>query len=68
MTNEAKADYVDLVDVWWKTAEVFEVGAVAAEPARVNWHASVFERILIQCGWSVQEWNDVNASKQGTSQ
>ena len=68
MTNEAKADYVDLVDAWWKTAELFEVTPTTVEAVRTSWHAHVFERILIQCGWSVQEWNDTIASELNKTQ
>lgn len=57
MTTESKAEYVDLVDAWWKTAEVLEARP-PTEDVRVNWHARVFEKILTQCGWSVQEWNE----------
>lgn len=56
MTN--KAEYVDLVDTWWKTADVLDARPPTNE-ARSNWHAVVFERILVQCGWSVQEWNEI---------
>jgi len=57
MTNDSKAKYMDLVDTWWKTADVLDARPPAND-TRVSWHAHVFEKILIQCGWSVQEWNE----------
>ncbi len=58
-----KADYRELVDAWWKTADALEA-LPGAERIRVDWHARMFEGILTQCGWTVQEWNIVVASEK----
>lgn len=61
--QNAKAEFNDLVDAWWKTAAALEA-VPPADEQRINWHAFVFEKILTQCGWSVQEWNDhIEATK-----
>lgn len=51
-----KPEFHELVDTWWKTAEILEA-MPGCEKARTDWHASVFERILSQVGWSTEEWN-----------
>lgn len=56
MTDE-KPDFHELVETWWKTAEVLEA-VPPCDESRTSWHAHVFERILKQCGWTVQEWNE----------
>jgi len=63
MLNAVKADFSELADTWWKTATALEA-LPGAEQVRVDWHAHVFEKILVQCGWTVQEWNEVVASKK----
>lgn len=61
---DGKAEFHELVDTWWKTAEALEAMPGACEPGRKDWHAWVFERILDYCGWTTQEWNDaVEAQK-----
>lgn len=56
MMFDEKPEYHELVDAWWKTAEVLDA-LPGCDPNRSVWHAHVFERILDQCGWTVQEWN-----------
>ena len=57
MSKVAKADYKDLIDVWWETARVLEA-LPGADDTHVGWHSSIFEKILVQCGWTVEEWNE----------
>lgn len=59
-----KPEYNELVDAWWKTAEVLDA-MPGCDESRKSWHANVFEKILTSCGWTVQEWNEaVDASKK----
>lgn len=51
-----KAQLNDLIDTWWKTTEIMDVTNNSPQE-RINWHAYVFERILMQCGWTSEEWN-----------
>lgn len=52
-----KATLEDLIDVWWKTADI--MGASSQEdPTKCAWHSHVFDNILIHCGWTVDEWNE----------
>jgi hypothetical protein len=57
MDENAKPEFHVLVETWWSTAEALEA-MPGCEPPRASWHAHVFERILEQCGWTVQEWNE----------
>lgn len=59
-----KADIHELIDIWWKTAEIMDAMPATASQELKNWHAYVFEKILIQCGWSVTEWNNTVLPKQ----
>jgi hypothetical protein len=52
-----KTDFSELVEAWWKTAEALNA-LPGCEPSRTSWHAHVFERILIMCGWTTEEWNE----------
>lgn len=63
MLNAARAEYKDLVDAWWATAAVLEAMPPADE-SKVNWHAHIFGKILAQCGWTVEEWNDHIAAEK----
>lgn len=67
LTSMGKAKLNDLIDTWWKTAEAMEARPGECSPERSAWHASVFESVLIQCGWSVSEWNEAvdNTKKEG---
>ena len=67
MNIESKAEYDDLVDAWWKTADALDARP-PTEESRINWHAHVFERILVQCGWSVQEWNEITITMSEKTQ
>jgi hypothetical protein len=58
-----KAQLNDLVDTWWKTSEIMNVSNEAPQEL-VSWHAYVFERILIQCGWNSEEWNKAVAPEK----
>lgn len=59
-----KPEFHELVETWWRTAEVMEA-MPGSEETRINWHAHVFERILVSCGWTTEEWNDaVDLQKQ----
>jgi hypothetical protein len=53
-----KAELTDLIDVWWKTADIMEASSASASQERKSWHAHIFEKILIQCGWTIEEWNE----------
>lgn len=54
----SEVKYEDLVDTWWKTAAAMNVTKDESCPAWLRgWHTAVFERILQQCGWSVERWN-----------
>ena len=66
MSNAARAKYGDLVDAWWETAKALEA-MPGADAVRVNWHAKIFERILAQCGWTVEEWNVSVATEKNTT-
>ena len=59
-----KADYDDLADAWWKTAKCMKAipQEETSEAIRV-WHSTVFEKILIQCGWTIEEWNQIVSEK-----
>jgi hypothetical protein len=65
---ENKADYLELVDAWWKSAEALEALPGAAD-YRVDWHSRIFETVLRHCGWTVEEWNNVVEAEKakGTS-
>jgi hypothetical protein len=52
-----KANLDDLIDTWWKTAEVMGISS-DEWVAKKEWHAHVFETILRYCGWTVSEWNE----------
>ncbi len=54
----SEVTYEDLVDAWWKTADAMNVTKDDSCPKWLrSWHTSVFERILQQCGWTVERWN-----------
>jgi hypothetical protein len=59
-----KADYDELADAWWKTAKCMNAvpSEETSEAIRV-WHSTVFEKILIQCGWTIEEWNQIVSEK-----
>ncbi len=57
----------DLIDVYWKTADALD--ADSDDGPRHEWHLQVFEKILIHCGWTVDEWNtemDLLKTKEDT--
>jgi hypothetical protein len=64
-----RAEYADLVGLWWDLVELYEI---TDHENRVGgkWdqHDVLFTKTLIQCGWTLEEWNwacdaDVKASK-----
>lgn len=57
MATDCKAAYKDLVDAWWKIAEAMDAMPPATE-ARSQWVSNVFGRLLDQCGWTIDEWNE----------
>lgn len=59
-----KANYDDLADAWWKTAHCMKaVPSDETSEAMKIWHSVVFEKILIQCGWTIEEWNQIVSEK-----
>ena len=53
-TKEVTFDQLE--DAWWSIYEAYDA-FVDSQEFRVHRTRTAFEMLLVQCGWSIEEWN-----------